>query len=304
MDDTIRSHQLSNPTLAASLKHPVRMMMILYGIAITLKILDSFVFRLGDLLGELIFTKALGFVMLIIYVSMCGRTLKDIGFHRRGVGRAVLISGVTIILLFAASFGIPLLVMTAGGADVRLLLTAVDPKTGMSGGLLFGLWLFFGNLVNSAMEEGLFRGAMMRHFRIKHSIVVVLFMQTLLFAAWHLDGPAKHLLTGTTTPSEMGMEVLSLLISTGIGGLVLGYLYAKTDSIWAPFVAHTINNSVLNFLFYRTENGLQAPYEFGLFIAIWLLGYLALIPVIGWWARRSQLPEITPWDTSFEEGKL
>jgi hypothetical protein len=42
------------------------------------------------------------------------------------------------------------------GEDASLVLSAVDPKTGMSGGMLFAVWLLVANLVNSAMEDGLF----------------------------------------------------------------------------------------------------------------------------------------------------
>lgn len=169
MTETVRSKVPPNRVLENSIKHPVRMMIILFVIAVILKILDSFVFRLGDLLGELIFTKALGFVMLIVYLSMCGRKLRDVGFHQKLLGKALLISGVCVGGLYVISYISQLIALRAGGEDARFVLSAVDPKTGMTGGLWFGVWLFFGNLVNSAMEEGLFRGAMIRHFRIKLS---------------------------------------------------------------------------------------------------------------------------------------
>jgi membrane protease YdiL (CAAX protease family) len=295
MTETVRSEYSPNRVLEDSIKHPVRMMVILFIIAVILKILDSFVFRLGDLLGELIFTKALGFVMLVVYLSLCGRKLRDIGFHRRKLGQSLLISGVCVGGLFAVAFVGQLIALRAGGEDARFVLSAVDPKTGMTGGLWFGVWLSVGNLVNSAMEEGLFRGAMLRHFRIKLSVWGAILLQALFFALWHLDGPVKQLVTGQATPGEAGFGALSILLATGIGGLMYGYLYHKTDNLWAPYLAHTINNTVLNILFFRTSGGLQSGYEFGLFLALWLPGYLVLIPIVGWWANRLKLPEVKPW---------
>lgn len=74
-----------------------------------------------------------------------------------------------------------------------------------------------------------------------------------------------------------------------------GYVYHKTDNLWAPYLAHTINNTVLNILFFQTGAGMRPGYEFGLFLALWLPGTLVLIPIIGWWANRLKLPKVKPW---------
>ena len=63
-----------------------------------------------------------------------------------------------------------------------LVLSAIDPKTGLSGGLLFGLWLIFSNLFNLGMEEGLFRGVMLRHFLVRYSKWGAIFLQAILFS--------------------------------------------------------------------------------------------------------------------------
>ena len=91
-------------------------------------------------------------------------------------------------------------------------------------------------------------------------------------------------------------QAFALLLGTFVGGIVYGYLYLKTDNLWAPFLAHTINNGIFNVLFIRTSAGIQSGLEFGLFQVIFLFGHLALIPVIGLAARRWDIPEVKPWD--------
>lgn len=110
---------------------------------------------------------------------------------------------------FAVSFAVQLFALLAGGEDARLALPAIDPKTGMTGGLLFALWLVLTNLVNSA----------------------------------------------------------------------------------------------LNVLFICTAAGLQSGLDFGLFIGVWLIGYLVLIPVIGLLAKRLKMPEVKPWGRLDWNGK-
>jgi membrane protease YdiL (CAAX protease family) len=300
MVDSSATQVAPNRLLSFSLHRPVLAMLVLFLITSLIKILDTFVLPLNELVGELIVTKALGFGLVASYVWACGRMLRDIGFHQRRVGQSLLIGGACVGGLYAVSYAVQLVALLASGQEAMLALSAIDPKTGMAGGLLFGIWLFLANLVNSAMEEGLFRGAMLRHFRIRFSIWTALLLQAFLFALWHLNWPVAHYLAGEASLGEAAYEAFGLLLSTGVGGLLYGYLYYRTDNLWAPFLAHTINNTVLNMLFFRTSAGLQAPYESGTFLAIWLPGHLALLPIIAWWTKRAGMLEVQPWG-SFEE---
>jgi membrane protease YdiL (CAAX protease family) len=293
-----------NRLLLVSLEHPVLMMLALYVLAYLIKVLDTIVLRLDELVGEAILTKALGFLLVAVYVWACGRSLRDIGFHRRGLGRSLLMGAIPVVLLFAIAYIAQLIALSMSGREASLALSAIDPKSGMEGGLLFGLWLVLANFVNSAMEEGLFRGAMVRHFRIPYAFWGAILLQALLFAIWHLSWPVEMLLTGEGSLGEAGMQAFGLFLATGISGLVYGYLYAKTDNLWGPFLAHTINNTVTNMLFIRTASGLQGGFEFGVFLAVWLPGYLLLIPIFGWLAKRWQMPEVKPWGEFDRKGAL
>ena len=228
-------------------------------------------------------------------MKACGRGLPDIGFHSRVLGKALLIAALCFTSLYIASYTATLVVLRMNGEGAGLALSAVDPKTGMTGGALFALWLLLANLVNSAMEEGLFRGAMLRHFRIKYSAWGAILLQAGFFAVWHLNWPARMLIDGESIGRVLS-EAVGLLIATGISGVVYGYLYLKTDNLWGAFLAHTINNSLFNVLFIRTAAGPQSGLEFGTFIGVFLIGYLLLIPAIALLARRLQMPEVTAWE--------
>ena len=271
--------------------------LVLFFIALILRVLDIFVFHLDEILGEIIISKSLGLVLVIGYVWKTGRKLNDIGFHTQALGRSLLIGGVTVGGLFALSYGIQLIALNANGAQTKIMLSAIDPKTGMAGGFAFALWLVFGNIINSGMEDGLFRGVMLTHFRARFSPWMAMGLQAALFASWHLVWPLKHFLTGEADSGQAIFEAVGLFISTGIGGLVFGGLYYKTNNIWSAFFAHFINNTILNIVFIQTANGLQSGVEFGLFLAIWLPGYLVLIPLINWLSKKYSLPSFAAWQT-------
>ena len=119
----------------------------------------------------------------------------------------------------------------------------------MFGGFGFELWLIFGNIVNAAMEDGLFYGVMLTHFSAKFSPRKAWGLQTLLFATWNLVWPPKNFFTGEADPGQTLFEAVGLFISTGIGELVFGYLYYKTDNLWSAFLAHFIKNTILNIVY-------------------------------------------------------
>ena len=282
--------------LSVSLQRPGLVMLILFILASLIKIIDSFVLRLDELLGEAILTKGLGLLLLVAYVWACRRKLSDIGFKSRFVGKALLISAIGFISLYAIAFAAQLMVLRAGGEDARLAFSAVDYRTGMTGGPFFGIWLVSANFVNSAMEEGLFRGAMLRHFRRKLPFWGATLLAAGYFSFWHITGSIRNLMDGKADLGGAAFEAFIILLATFVAGIVYGYLYLKTDNLWAPFLAHTINNSIFNVLFIRTSAGLQSGLEFMSFSVIFLLGNLALVPLIGLFAKRWNLPEVELWE--------
>jgi membrane protease YdiL (CAAX protease family) len=285
----------SNRILTYSLKRPVLVPFVLYILVWVIKYLDTFVFRLDELVGEAILTKSLGFILVVVYVWACGRKLRDIGFHSRNLGKVLLVAFAGFGFLYAIAFVTQLLLLRSSGEDAKFVLSAVDPRTGMSGGLLFGIWLLVANLVNSAMEDGLFRGVMIRHLLVRFSGWGAIILQAVLFSLWHVSWPLRRLLDGQATLGEAAFEAFGLLLATLISGIVYGYFYYETDNLWGAFVGHTINNGIFNVLFIQTSIGMQAGTEFGPFLAFFLGGYVLLIPIIALVTNRLKTPEVKPW---------
>jgi membrane protease YdiL (CAAX protease family) len=254
---------------------------------------DIFFLPLAQALGEAILHKALVFALVLTYLWAAGRSVRAIGLHGRSIGKVLFIAALGLSAVLAAAFGAQLIASRMAGTRPRLMLAAIDPQTGLTGGFSFALVLIAGNLVNSFAEEGLFRGIMLTHFRLRLGPWGANILQAVLFGLWHLAWPVFRLITGQITlagsVSQAGMIVLAATIS----GLAYGYLYLMTDSLWAPWTAHTINNSVLNLLHIRTMAGLDA--DIGVLYGVIGAGYLALLLWTALWAGRFRLPRLTPW---------
>lgn len=302
MSDTQTNFDKQNTLLKKSIEQPLLIMLSLYIIAWIIKIFDTFIFRLDELIGEAILTKALGFLLILLFLRLTKRKISDIGFHTRKIGTTLLIAIVGFGMIYVIAYTSQLVILHLSGEKAALVISAIDPKTGLTGGLAFGLWLVFSNLFNSGMEEGLFRGVMLRHFLVRFSRWGAIFLQAILFSLWHLSWPLRHLLDGQAV-GDVAFEAFGLLLATIISGVVYGYFYYKTNNLWGAFIAHFINNSIFNIVFIETEAGLQSGLEFMPFALLFLILHLLMIPIIRTVTNRIQMPEVKTWgDFAESEG--
>jgi membrane protease YdiL (CAAX protease family) len=276
-----------------SLRHPVLIPIILFIIAVIFKIFDVFVFNIDERLGEIIISKSLGFLLVLAYLWFVGKSITSIGLHRKYAKEALIIGSSGIILILLFSYGLQFGVLVGAGKDPSLVFAAIDPTAGVTGGVAFALFLLLGNFVNSFMEEGLFRGVMLRHFRVSLSFWRANFLQAAFFGIWHLNWPIKQYLTGQLDAGGLASQSLMILFATGIVGFAMGYLYLKTGNLWGPWIMHTINNSVQNMIHIRTVDGLDS--DMMVFQIALTLSLIAIIPFFRALAKRFQTPEVKPW---------
>jgi len=285
---------LTNSLMRVSLEKPILTSLVLMFIAVCFKLVDHFVLRLDERLGEIILSKSLGFILVVLFVWLAGRKLKDIGLHAKLFGHSILISVIVMTIAFLVGYGVGYIIQFQNQAQPGLLLDAIDPKVGVYGGLLFGLWLVFGNCINSFMEEGLFRGVMIRLFRVRLSFWGTNWLQASLFGIWHLPWALKYYLMGTIkTPEEILFAVFSNSIPQLLMGLVWGYLYLKTDNLWSAWTAHFLTNSVSNLLHITSSNGLDSDFaiRMSVIVVVAMLGMF----LIRYMADKFQMSEVKPW---------
>jgi membrane protease YdiL (CAAX protease family) len=283
------SHTNRRARLERPARWPVAAPLAPFGIALLLRLFDIFVLRLDEQLGEIILSKALGFALVLGYVWWVGRRPPAIGLHGRHFGTAVAIGAGITLLAFVIAGVIQAMTLPSGATPT---LAAVDPKTGLAGGAGFAAFLLLGNVVNSFMEEGLFRGIMLPHFLQRLRFWTANACQAALFAAWHLVWPLKSLLTGDASVGEVTAQAGTLLLGTFVAGLVYGYLFWCTDSLWAPWTAHFLNNTILNLIQVREASGALQPAVVLSVVVVVALAVLAvaLAPL----TRR--LPHLQPWN--------
>jgi len=263
-------------------------------IALCFRLIDIFVLRLDERLGEIILSKALGFCLVLLFVWAIGKKLAAIGFQRGRLGESLLIGTVITVLPFIVAYTVEWIVLQQMGQEPRLLFSAIDPKAGVTGGWLFALWLVGGNFINSFMEEGLFRGVMLNLNRMRLSFWMAILLQALLFGTWHLVWVVKWYQTGVvSTPGEIGMGIVANFLPQICLGIVWGYAYLKTDNLWTAWFGHTLTNTTLNLLHVATVDGMNP----GMSIRMTTFSIVSLLMIflIRYICNRRNMPEMTVW---------
>jgi len=129
-------------------QQPVLTGILLLLIALSFRLIDIFVLRLDERLGEIILSKALGFGLVLAFVWAIGQQPSAIGFHGRRLGESFLIGTLITALPMLIAYTVEWIVLQQMGQAPKFLLAAIDPKAGVTGGWLFALWLVAGNFIN------------------------------------------------------------------------------------------------------------------------------------------------------------
>jgi membrane protease YdiL (CAAX protease family) len=259
-----------------------------------LKLVDIFVLRLDELLGEIILSKWLGFVLVIAFTWAVGRKLKDIGLQSRMLWWSLFIGVLVTAIAFIVGYGADYAMQLQSGAQPVFNLAAIDPKAGVTGGLLFAVWMVLGNVVNSFMEEGLFRGVMIPLFRVRLTFWQTNWLQAFLFSIWHLVWVVKWHQTGMVeTPQEVLLGAFSNSVPQLLMGLVWGYMYLKTGSLWPSWIGHTLTNTIANALHITTVDGMDAG--FGMRMMLYTVAALLGMFLVKYLAERYRMQEAEAW---------
>lgn len=266
-----------------SLETPLLVGITLLLIALGFRLFDIFLIRSDERFGEIFFSKALGFILVLLFVWGTGQGLKSIGLHSNMIFQSIFIGLFVTSVALGSGYIIEYLIGHLRGVHPQFYYGAIDPKANVSGGFLFGLWLIMGNIINSFMEEGLFRGILIRLFGYKLILNQANWLQSLLFGLWHIPWTFKEYQLGKLrNVGNFAFSTISNFVPQLFIGFVWGYMYIKTNSLWASWISHTLTNSTLNLLHIKTDEGIDSglairmvTYVIVMLLGIWLIKHLA-----------------------------
>lgn len=269
---------------------PVLLAILFFVLAMVFRIIDIFVLQLHLTNWSIISSKVIPLVLLLLYVIIVYRTFSVLGIHLK----YLIINFVLGVLTYLVYFVLPYILEFF----IEIVL-GLGPGLGVTSAPAFfiGYFIIF-YIINSFMEEGVFRGLMMRCFMTKMNVTIANIIQAIFFGFWHIVWPINALLNGMD-PINAGWYAAYYIASSAVFGLVTGYMFQKTSSLWGPIILHTLWNFtlfmiVLTYLF--PPSGIMTLVVYGTTLATEIIGAIIAIVLIKFTSQRMNLPELTPWD--------
>ena len=261
----------------------------------SLRAVDLLILRVDSWPDPTIVSKVLGILLVLGYLRSLRLRVDSIGMHTRNGAYAFGVGALSLLVIFAALYAIEFYALRGAGETPRIVLGVVNSRTGVVTGTAFLSVYFVGQILNAFAEESIFRGIILPQLMRTMAFWRANLAQASLFALAHLVWPLSSWVLGQSTPAQALAEAGMLLVFTAIGGLVFGYLYYRTNSIWAPLLAHLIDNSVWLFVHIETSARFNAETDVSIFARG---GFCALVLIAWFVAKRAKIAPLRPWAPS------
>ncbi len=211
-------------------------------------------------IGENVFHKAVGIIILAVVLKKLNLTWSDIGFQRNGfvssILKGLLLGSVCFIISYALEFAVLALQDNPAHFEIYISsfsLTGYQVKN--TDFVFFVLCVLF-NVINVWMEEGVFRGLFIKMFSETKSFMNANFIAAFLFGVWHIVMPIRSYINDEMSFIEMILMGIGYIILSGIMGIKWGLLYRMTGNIWVGCGDHLLNNTIAtNMLHVVSQNG-------------------------------------------------
>ncbi len=241
-------------------KNILTSVLLIYLICFILRLIEYFLLRTDStVIGEALFHKLAGIIILIIFAGIYKYKADEVGFSLDKCGIKLAAGLLFGIICFAVAYFIEVLIAKASGSytGLKFYVTSysVNGNLGNQTGLLFFALCIFGNIVNVVMEEGVFRGLFIRRLQEKFSYSSTAIISAILFGFWHGAAPVRSFMDGELSTFGLIMNCLILILSSAVVGYKYGLITKITGSGFMAMGDHFVNNTLVNILHVLSENG-------------------------------------------------
>ncbi len=249
--------------------------------------------RLDETYLDIIISKIIPLFLIVLYLKYSHKSIVETGIHKYqliwNIFLGILVGVVQYTIFTTADF------LSYIYLDDQPFLYTYPYE-------LFDLtYLVAFIIINSFMEEMLFRGLMMRNFMIRLSSFKANLLQSLLFGVWHVVAYIKYFVYRDYNLIEATFNAIPHIIMATVFGFIMGYMFLKTSSLWGSFLCH----SVWNLLGSLVEFGGVSAFG-GLTLIIFelifgVILFIISIFIVRFFSSQKNMPFLTPWDQSISD---
>lgn len=230
-------------------RKPMYLCMTVFLFCLSIRFMEYFLIQTDKTaIGENVFHKAVGIILLAVVLRNTNLTWSDIGFQRNGFVIGILKGLLLGTVCFAISYGLEFAILSLQGNPAHFeLYVSGFSLTGSpiknTDFLFFGLCIGF-NVINVWMEEGVFRGLFIKMLSETKPLMTANFIAAFLFGIWHIVMPIRSYMDGEMSFAQMALMGLGYIILSGMMSIKWGLLSRITGNIWAGAGDHLFNNTV------------------------------------------------------------
>ena len=228
---------------------PINLCMIIFMFCLLVRFVEYFLIETDKTaIGENVFHKVVGIIILAVILKGSNFTWSDIGFQRNSFAGSILKGLLLGSVCFAISYGLELAIFILQGNPAHLeIYISSFSLTGSqikNTDFVFFLLCVLFNIINVWMEEGVFRGLFIKTFSEAKPFMQANFIAAFLFGIWHIVMPIRSYVNGEMPFAAMVLMGIGYIILAGIMGIKWGLLYRITGNIWVGLGDHLFNNTV------------------------------------------------------------
>ncbi|WP_313579585.1 CPBP family intramembrane glutamic endopeptidase [Lacrimispora sp.] len=243
-------------------RNPIPIILMLYAICFAFRTIEYFIFRTDQsMIGEAFIHKLAGILLLVFSIPFFRYSWTEVGFSPEKALRTMLLGALLGAVVFTAGYGIEIIIQLSTGnfSGLKFYVTSysVLGNRGMQSGILFIIICIAGNIINVIMEEGVFRGLLVRLAEEKYSFPAACILSSVLFGVWHIMQPLRNVIDGNQSMAGAFMAGLILVVTSTLLGIQYCMLYKLTGSLWAGMAAHFVNNTTANLLHVVSDSGVD-----------------------------------------------
>ena len=228
---------------------PTNLCMIIFMLCLSVRFVEYFLIETDKTaIGENVFHKVVGIIILAVILKGSNFTWSDIGFQRNSFAGSILKGLLLGSVCFAISYGLELAIFILQGNPAHLeIYISSFSLTGSqikNTDFVFFLLCVLFNVINVWMEEGVFRGLFLKTLSKTKPFMQANFIAAFLFGIWHIVMPIRSYVNGEMSFAAMVLMGIGYIILAGIMGIKWGLLYRITGNIWVGLGDHLFNNTV------------------------------------------------------------
>lgn len=241
-------------------RQPITCITIIFILCSIVKYIEFLIIRTDQtVLGDNFINKLIGVVIIAISIRSLGYTWRGLGFKIEKLLKGSMIGLTLGVITFTLAYGIEYLILSFQGLAPRFQFyvagfSLTGNETKNTAITFFALCICF-NIINVAMEEGLFRGLFIRLAQRKYGFGASNSISAFFFGIWHLVTPFRSYIDGDFTLTVALVMGFGYVILAGVMSIKWGLWMVITGGIWVGVSEHFFNNAISNLLHVVTVEG-------------------------------------------------